>query len=369
MNLHETLFLQTGSTERPISDTPSKPAESAGIAGLPAKPVFGGGPTFGDNAFAGKNLESTANGNSFAAATTKKDDSPSSSASGGVLNGNTAADKKDDGDFAFAKPVTPVSEANGDSHVIKPSAVAAPLPLTEEAPVKEPGPSEPTATSIPTATAPSVTLITPTAPATNGSDAAPSLAAGLPAKPAEPVVPVVPAKPAEPAEPAAPSAVVGEKRKANEADDTPAAAKPPAPINSLLGGPTASSLPAKPPAPAAEAGTNEDGESAAKKLKTDTDAAAPKSTPAAPPVEVPAPSPVTVATPAADPIPAPVGAPDSVAPALEVNLGPAPSAEEIASTSTSGPGVKKSTSRAKREKKPLPAVGKTARKTRSQGAA
>lgn len=336
---------------------------------LPPKPSFSGKDSLFGNS---ENKDSAATPASAA----KKDDSPSSLA-GDVVNGNTVTEKKDDSDFA--KPVTPVSEANGGHELPLPStASVAPLPLTEEEPAEKPGPSEPTAASIPTATAPSVAPVTSTAPATNGSSSsdapASSLAAGLPAKPVEPVKSAVPAEPAAPAtEP-----VVGEKRKADEATEDKPVAETAAAVKPL-------------PASVESVTDVEDAASAPKKQKTDANAdagaaaaavdVAPKSTPAEPPVEVPAPSPVTVAAPAADPIAAPVGAPASVAPALEVNLDPAPSAEEIDSTSTDAPasadsssagagaGVKKSNSRAKREKKPLPPVGKTARKTRSQGPA
>ncbi|ERS97020.1 hypothetical protein HMPREF1624_06347 [Sporothrix schenckii ATCC 58251] len=378
------------SSERPTNNSAPKPSlETAKLSSLPdlslpPKPVFVEGSTTGNNASGALNPDSNA--------AAKKDDSPSSSVGGGLFNGSTAVtDKKDSTDFA--KPVTPVSEANGGIDTFHSASgggngssdnkpTTAPLPLIDEAPAEKPGPSEPTATSsVPTASAPSVTLIAPTAPTTNGS-AVPSLPSGLPPKPAEPSAPSQAVAPAESV--TSGNAIVGEKRKADEAaDDKSAAAAPeasaPAPVSSLFGGSaaTSSSLPAKPLAATVEsADDSEDGASAAKKLKTDTKAetataadAAPTSTPAAPPVEVPAPSPVTVATPAADPITAPVGAPAGVAPALEVNLGPAPSADKIASTSTTALGVKKSNSRAKREKKPLPPVGKTARKTRSQGPA
>ncbi|KAL1891021.1 hypothetical protein Sste5346_007843 [Sporothrix stenoceras] len=375
------------SDSKSVNDSSSKPTESGGSTGLPGLPglpklphlpdvpSLPPKPVFGGSKFGVVNKD----GNSDTLV--KKDNSPSSSA-GGEVNGNTEKvtdDKKDDTDFA--KPVTPVSEANGGHELPSTSsatleASAAPLPLTEEKPADKPGPSEPTAASIPTATAPSADPVTSTAPATNGSSDEPSssLATGLPAKPVES---------AETVEPVAADPVVGDKRKADgvATDDKPADAAPAA--SSLFGGDSA----AKPLAASVESVTDvEDAASAPKKQKTDTGAekaaavdAAPKSTPAAPPVEVPAPSPVTVAAPAAEPIAAPVGAPASVAPALEVHLGPAPSAEEVASTSTdtpaeasapsSGAGVKKSNSRAKREKKPLPPVGKTARKTRSQGPA
>ncbi|CAK7205569.1 hypothetical protein SEUCBS139899_008346 [Sporothrix eucalyptigena] len=351
--------VNSGSTE---AIKQSKPVEPAGIPGLPTKPVFGG--------------DNIAN----------KSESPD----GGVLNGTV--DKKDDTDFA--KPVTPVSEANGhiggsdNADSDKPGAI--PLPLTEEpekpvaAPTEAPKPTEPASSSasIPTATAPSVTLAAPTtAPATNGESS--SLTAGLPAKAVESVEPP---KPAEDSSLSATNAVAGEKRKVEGSADAPAADKDEKPagpaLTALFGTGAASSFPAKPPAPEPEADT----ESPAKKLKTDTvtdtDTAlpsAPAGTPAAPPAEVPAPAPVTVSAPEPAPEPVAEAPPPAAIPsvdpapgaALEANLGPAPSADEIANTSAEAPepkaGVKKSNSRAKREKKPLPPVGKTARKTRSQG--
>ncbi|CAK7233616.1 hypothetical protein SCUCBS95973_008653 [Sporothrix curviconia] len=350
----------------------AKPAEPTGIAGLPPKPVFGDSTVKTDSV----------NGDVAA----KKSESP--------LGGfSSTADKKDDVDFP--KPVTPVSEANGrisgsdNTYSNKPPAAAAaalPLPLTEPAPAEVPKPAEPAAvtpdwsSTIPTANAPSVTLAAPTmAPSANGEPS--SLTAGLSAKPVET---------AEPPSLTTTNVVAGEKRKADESVDVPAAEKAnnkPAdpPLTALFGtGTVSSSLFAKPPAVEPEAVVGL--ESPSKKLKTDTSAevasapaaaepvlplaasaAAVGGTPTGPPISVPAPAPVTV--PAKEPAPASDAAPVATFSSLEVNVGPAPSAEDIASASMEAPakGVKKSNSRAKREKKPLPPVGKTARKTRSQG--
>ncbi|CAK7239436.1 MAG: hypothetical protein STHCBS139747_000866 [Sporothrix thermara] len=345
---------------------PTKPAEPTGIAGLLSKPASGDLTVKTD----------VANGDAAA----RKSESP-------VGGFSSNAEKRDNADFP--KPVTPVSEANGhiggsdntadNNEPAATSAVDAPLPLTEPAPAEASSSAESAAavadssSDIPTATAPSVTLAAPTtASATDGEST--SLTAGIPSK-------QQPFESSEPLPLTATNTVAGDKRKADELVDAPAekADKPvDSPLTALSGtGGASSSLLAEPPAVAPEAEEVGLG-SPAKKAKTDTsadaDAAAavspsaippvPLSTPAAPPVSVPAPSPVTVSAENATP-----SAGAAAAPSLEVNLGPAPSAEDIASASTeaSVTSVKKSNSRSKREKKPLPPVGMTARKTRSQG--
>ncbi len=176
-----------------------------------------------------------------------------------------------------------------------------------------------------------------------------------------------------PATPAAPNdglestgGVAGEKRKPdNDADATGSYA--PNKINHALPLTSAPSLPSLPPTTTATDGEPTDGP-AAKKAKTDAGAGEAAKAPAS-------------------------------APLLEVNLGPGPDVAAAAAangvsngvsngatngtlngaangvgangSAANGNGLAKKTSngggRAKREKKPLPVVGKTARKTRSQG--
>lgn len=274
----------------------------------------------------------------------------------------------------FLKPATPVSEVNDHIGEISNAdsneavASAASVPAAVAAPIEAPKEAEPAAVpgsiNISSDPAQSVNLTKTTTASASLDNSSPKTGPRT-----------MPSELAAPTLMTAVNTVAGEKRKADAAADAVAttATKPDEPYLAALFGNGTSSRSAEPltAEPEPEIGL----ESPAKKPKVDTGTKtgipaadsvhtalpAPLSTPAAPPVSIPAPPPVTVAT--------PVPTSTASASSFEVNLGPAPSAEDIAATSKEAPamGIKKGSSRAKREKKPQPQVGKTARKTRSQG--
>ncbi|CAK7264439.1 hypothetical protein SEPCBS57363_001070 [Sporothrix epigloea] len=340
----------------------ARPIEPTGFASLPPKPVFGNSNVITDSTV------------SDAAAAANRSESPPVN----CFPGHAETQDFDD----FPKPATPVSEVNGyiseinnaDSHepvaTGAAGAVAASLPTAPAAPTEAPKEVEPAAItgslnlSADPAQSFNLARIT-TASATHSKS---SSKTGLRTTPADLATPTLLT---------AVNTLAGEKRKADATADALAenATEPDKPYLSALFGNGASSRSAEPPTaePEPEIGL----ESPPKKLKVDTgtktdlaaaDSAqtalpAPLSTPAAPPVSITAPSPVTVST----PVPTATASVSS----LEVNLGPAPSADDIAATSNEAPAIsiKKRNTRAKREKKPQSQVGKTARKTRSQGPA